>query len=164
MARLLLGISVVVVVATVYAVIDCAMIANDRVRGLSKPAWLVVILVIPVVGLLLWFFIGRGKAGRVVSQRLAPDDDPHFLGTVRPHDPEQDERIRQLEEELAALDDESDDTAEPAQTPDPPAPAPERDDTAEGSGTPGRPGIPGAAPDRGDHTSKRDDRGDAADA
>jgi len=171
MARLLLGLVVVVVVATIYAVIDCAMIANDRVRGLSKPVWLVIILIIPVIGLLLWFFIGRGRAGRVVRQRLAPDDDPAFTGGSAPrNDPEQDERIRRLEAELAALDAEFD---MDVRAKDAPSDAGGAASPGDRGGTddppPGRSKKPGAAdpdavaPDARKDRKKPDDRGDAAD-
>lgn len=107
MARLLLGLVVVVVVATIYAVIDCAMLAHDRVRGLPKPAWLVIILVLPVVGVVLWFLIGRGRQAQTRTRQLPPDDNPEFFGrSSSTVDPDQDERIRRLEEELAALDSE----------------------------------------------------------
>jgi len=108
MARLLLGLVVVVVVATIYAVIDCAMLAHDRVRGLPKPAWLVIILVLPVVGVVLWFLIGRGRQAQTRTRQLPPDDNPEFFGrsSSSAADPDQDERIRRLEEELAALDSE----------------------------------------------------------
>lgn len=108
MARLLLGLVVVVVVATIYAVIDCAMLAHDRVRGLPKPAWLVIILVLPVVGVVLWFLIGRGRQAQTRTRQLPPDDNPEFFGRSSSSavDPDQDERIRRLEEELAALDSE----------------------------------------------------------
>lgn len=110
--RWLVILVVVVVVATIYAVIDCAMMAHDRVRGLSKPVWLVIILLLPVLGLILWFTVGRGRAGQVARPRLAPDDDPAFIGTLG-RDKEQDERIRRLEEELASLDSDDVDPHEP---------------------------------------------------
>lgn len=115
MPRLLLGIAVIVVVVTVYTVVDCAMTANDRVRGLPKPVWILVILLLPVIGIVLWFLIGRGRknAGTAVATGpRAPDDDPAFLGQIG-RDAEQDERIKRLEEELAALDSESPDPDSP---------------------------------------------------
>ena len=62
---------------------------------------------LPVIGAVLWFTLGkdRGKAKPVVRQ-TAPDDDPDFLrrlGTEK----EQEERIRRLERELADLDDDT---------------------------------------------------------
>jgi hypothetical protein len=114
MPRLLLGLAVIVVVVTIYAVVDCAMMANDRVRGLPKPVWIVVIIVLPVIGIVLWFLIGRGRKNTAVATGpRAPDDDPAFLGRLG-RDAEQDDRIRRLEEELAALDSESTDPDGPA--------------------------------------------------
>lgn len=110
--RWLLILAVVVVVATIFAVIDCAMMAHERVRGLSKPVWLAVILLLPVLGLILWFTVGRARVAQVVRPRLAPDDDPAFIGTLG-RDKEQDERIRKLEEELASLDSDAEDPTEP---------------------------------------------------
>ncbi|WP_166982554.1 PLD nuclease N-terminal domain-containing protein [Paramicrobacterium fandaimingii] len=101
MARLLFILIPVIVAITIYSVVDCAIIDNRRVRGLSKPVWIVVILVLPVIGLLLWYFIGRG--GAELARDVAPDDDPSFIGELHT-DSVQDDRIRQLEEELAALD------------------------------------------------------------
>ncbi|AWB85477.1 PLD nuclease N-terminal domain-containing protein [Mycetocola zhujimingii] len=118
--RWLVILLVVVVVATIFAVIDCAMMAKERVRGLSKPVWLIVIVLLPVLGLILWFTIGRARVTQVVRPRLAPDDDPAFIGTLG-RDKEQDERIRRLEEELAALDSDAAEPDEPGKakpTPD----------------------------------------------
>ncbi len=101
--RWFLILAVVLVVVTVYSVIDCALIPANRVRGLKKPAWIVIILLLPILGVALWFLIGRARAGQEVKPHLAPDDDPAFIGTLG-RDHEQDERIRRLEAELAALD------------------------------------------------------------
>jgi hypothetical protein len=113
MPRLLLGLAVIVVVVTIYAVVDCAMMSASRVRGLPKPVWIAVIILLPVIGLALWFLIGRGRKNPVVAAGpRAPDDDPAFLGRLG-RDAEQDERIKKLEEELAALDSESPDASGP---------------------------------------------------
>lgn len=104
MARLLFGLAIVVIVGTVYTVIDCALRDVSRIRGLSKPVWLVVILLLPVIGCVLWYVLGRTRGPERVA---TPDDDTAFLGDLR-RDSEQDRRIRLLEEELAALDSEDD--------------------------------------------------------
>lgn len=92
----------------VYAVIDCAITDARRARGISKPAWIIVTIVLSVVGGALWFIIGKdrsGGRGGVFAQR-APDDDPTFLRRISA-DSEQEERIRRLEREIADLDDDS---------------------------------------------------------
>lgn len=106
MARLLFGLGVAAVIFTIYAVADCAFFDRTRIRGLRRGWWIVVILLVPIIGALLWFIIGRGRANRVGSGRgrtLAPDDDAEFLRQLR-DDAAQDERIRRLEQELADLD------------------------------------------------------------
>lgn len=107
MFRWLFILAVAAVIFTIYAVADCAFFDRTRIRGLRRGWWIVVIIFVPIIGGLLWFVIGRGRAGRVgrggSSRTVAPDDDAEFLRQLR-NDAEQDERIRRLEQELAALD------------------------------------------------------------
>lgn len=104
MPRFLLGLIVAAVVFTVYAVIDCALTESYRVRGLPKPVWILIILFVPLIGGILWFLIGRGRANREQRVRgMAPDDDPEFLSKLGA-DRAREERIRLLEEKLSDLD------------------------------------------------------------
>ncbi|MFD1338166.1 PLD nuclease N-terminal domain-containing protein [Microbacterium lemovicicum] len=107
MARVLLIVALVLTVFWVYTIVDCAVQPAHRHRGVSKPIWILIVLLIPVLGGLLWLTIGRVRAS-VVATRVAPDDDPDFF-TRRAATSDQDERIRRLEEELAQLDAEGDD-------------------------------------------------------
>jgi hypothetical protein len=106
-ARLLFILVPVAIAFWVYSIVDCAMQPPTRHRGVSKPAWLVIAILLPVLGGILWFVIGRGRGSSVAAVR-APDDDPAFLRGLGSSS-EQDERIRRLEEELAQLDAEDDD-------------------------------------------------------
>jgi hypothetical protein len=105
MARFWLIAAVVAVAFMVYALVDCAMADRARVRGPRKWVWLLIILLLPVIGGILWFVIGRGRAPRRAEQYRspAPDDDPAFLARLG-RDADQDERIRKLEQELQDLD------------------------------------------------------------
>lgn len=106
MSRLLFIGVIVVVVLSVYTLVDCAMLDRARIRGLPRWAWLLVILFVPVIGPLLWLFIGRGRRGasdRGVRRSMAPDDDPEFLRRLG-EEATQQERIRRMEQELADLD------------------------------------------------------------
>ncbi|MFJ4038637.1 PLD nuclease N-terminal domain-containing protein [Microbacterium sp. NPDC090007] len=119
MARLLLILALVATVFWVYTIVDCAVQSPSRHRGVSKPAWMAIVILLPVLGGILWFLIGRGRAAKPVVRR-APDDDPEFLGRMTPSArAEQDERIRRLEEELAQLDSEADDPVPPTKKTDP---------------------------------------------
>jgi hypothetical protein len=109
MVRLWVILGVAAVVFTIYSAVDCALFDRSRIRGLPRGWWIVVILLVPIIGGLLWFLVGRGRAirvGRVFPHAAAPDDDPEFLRRLRT-DAEHEERIRRLEQELAELDDDT---------------------------------------------------------
>ncbi len=105
MTRLLVILAFVVMALDVFAIVDVALLEKRRIRALNKPVWVIIILLLPVIGPLLWFFVGRSRQTTPSERRtVAPDDDPAFLKNLR-RDEEQDERIRRLEQELADLDD-----------------------------------------------------------
>jgi hypothetical protein len=134
MVRVWVILGVAVVVFTVYAIVDCALLDRTRIRGLARGWWILIILLVPVIGGLLWFIIGRGsaaRAGRGGRRTVAPDDDMEFLRRLD-SDVEHEERIRRLEQELAELDADPDDKhlGTDRRRPD-------------GPETPGAPGAPG---------------------
>jgi len=71
---------------TIYAFVDCLRTGVDELRGLPRPLWLVVILLFPPLGGLVYIVLGRsggswrGPGGR--PRTTAPDDDPDFLSTL----------------------------------------------------------------------------------
>lgn len=106
MSRAIILAVVIVVVLTVYATVDCAMTDGRRAKVLQKPVWLVVILLLPVVGPLLWIFIGKMSRKQFEAPAAPmPDEDPAYLEQLRA-DREHDARIRALEEEMRKLDEE----------------------------------------------------------
>ena len=125
MVRVLLPVVLLLIAFWVYSIVDCALLPPTRHRGVSKPVWLLIVVLLPVLGGILWFIVGRGRV-RPPSVQAAPDDDPAFLGTIGSIS-DQNERIRRLEAELAALDAEDADPDRPG-TPSSPA----SDDDGEG--------------------------------
>ena len=114
MARVLVFAGVAAVVLAVFAIVDCALTERRRIRGLPRWAWILVALVLPVVGPLLWLLIGRGPAvQRPTTRVIGPDDDPDFLRSKRtppkPAPKQDDVRWEDLEQELANLDSDADD-------------------------------------------------------
>jgi hypothetical protein len=105
--RILLPVALLLIAFWVYSIVDCALQPPTRHRGVSKPVWLLIAGLLPVIGGVLWFVVGRGRQSGPRAYR-APDDNPEFLGRLGSVS-DQDERIRRLEEELAALDAEADD-------------------------------------------------------
>ncbi len=116
MARVYLVLALLAITFWVYSIVDCALQPPTRHRGVSKPVWILIVVLLPVVGGILWFLIGRSR-GRSAVMFRAPDDDPEFLGRIALTS-DQDERIRRLEEELAALDSEDDDPRDTPPTAD----------------------------------------------
>jgi hypothetical protein len=105
MARFYVVLAFLVLAFDVFAIVDVMLIDQRRIRALNRPLWVLVIVVLPVIGAILWFLAGRERRNGVGDRRtVAPDDDPAFLRNLR-RDEEQDERIRRLEQELADLDD-----------------------------------------------------------
>ncbi|MEE1618155.1 PLD nuclease N-terminal domain-containing protein [Brachybacterium sp. J144] len=81
---MLRGISVVLSIAlTIFALADCVQTTDDKVRGIPKWAWIVLIVLIPWVGPLTWLFVGKERPWNTQPPRrsgpLAPDEDPDFL-------------------------------------------------------------------------------------
>lgn len=104
MARFVI-IGVIIAVAFIlYALVDAAMSDPARARGVSKPVWVVIIVVLPVIGAVLWFVIGKGR-GPAVAPARAPDDDPTFnrggmsKADIDAHVEELEARLRELDEE-----------------------------------------------------------------
>lgn len=107
MARVLIVGGFLALLFWVFSIVDCAVQPASRHRGAPKAAWIAIVALIPVLGGILWFILGRRRRSDQESvHRTAPDDDPEFLRSLNKTD--QDARIRQLEEELARLDDETD--------------------------------------------------------
>jgi len=109
MARLLVVLGFVALAFAIFCVVDVILTDTRRIRALKKWIWVVIVIVLPVIGGLLWFILGKSRQdGSGQRRTIAPDDDPEFLGTLahdEKRDEQQDERIRLLEEQLAELDD-----------------------------------------------------------
>lgn len=106
MLRVVLSVLFVAVILAVVAAVDCALSARHEVRVVPKALWLLIVLIVPVVGPLLWFAMGRPKQARSGGDArppapTSPDDDPSFLRGL-----DAESRVRRLEEELARLEEE----------------------------------------------------------
>lgn len=141
MTRLLLILALVATVFWVFTIVDCAIQPPTRHRGVSKPVWILIVVLLPVLGGILWLAVGRARKSAIAARR-APDDDPEFLGRIGTIS-DQDERIRRLEEELAQLDAEDDD---PKWNPPVAPPQASGDAAATGSTASGAPGVAGTPP------------------
>jgi hypothetical protein len=101
------ALAVAVLVIFVYGLVDVIRTDGRLTRGISKPAWIVVMIVLPVIGAILWLLIGRPRGtSPQQSQRhpAAPDDDPDFLRNLeaRRRNQAEAERLKRLKDELDA--------------------------------------------------------------
>jgi Phospholipase_D-nuclease N-terminal len=103
----------------IFALIDCIQTSEDEARHLPKLAWVILIVIAPLVGAIAWLFAGRPRAtaaegaqptrssspaaGRS-ARPLGPDDDPDFLDQLRRQDAEQERMLKQWEEDLRRRD------------------------------------------------------------
>lgn len=64
-------------------IIDVLRTPRAEVRSLPKPLWLLIVILVPIVGGVLWWLFGRSRSagGSRWGRRApsAPDDDPTFL-------------------------------------------------------------------------------------
>ena len=81
--------AVVVIAAlgvTIYAFIDCMRSEPERLRGVPRFAWLLVIVFLAPIGAVIWLVLGRepsgGGGGGGGPSVVAPDDDPDFLRSL----------------------------------------------------------------------------------
>lgn len=103
MVRWLVIGGVAVVALTIFALVDLFVTQAQKVRAFAKPIWIGIIVVVPVVGPLLWLFVGKNRTPKTTAP-MFPDDDMGFLGRIDRESAE--DRIRRLEEELRQLDEE----------------------------------------------------------
>ncbi len=103
MRFVLIGV-ILYIAVTVYAVIDCSTSPARDIRGISKGAWIPVIILLPVIGAVLWFLFGRPVTRPQTKRSAAPDDDPQFLRNLETWRAQQarEAALRQREEELKA--------------------------------------------------------------
>ncbi|WP_433734300.1 PLD nuclease N-terminal domain-containing protein [Nocardia sp. CA-129566] len=97
----------------VYCLVDIVTCPDAGIRHLPKMGWLIIVILVPTVGALLWLFAGRplyearprsttryseyDRPGRYVPQN--PDDDEAFLRGLRERAESQRREARRQEEE-----------------------------------------------------------------
>ncbi|MEJ5944295.1 PLD nuclease N-terminal domain-containing protein [Pseudokineococcus basanitobsidens] len=77
----------------VYAVLDVLRSRDEEISVLSRTAWVVISVVLPILGPVLWITVGRQRAegggggggGRGPRGPVGPDDDPGFLRDLDGH-------------------------------------------------------------------------------
>ena len=75
--------AVVALGLAVFCLVQVVQTRGQQVRVLPRWAWVLVIVLLPLLGPIGWLVLGQPRRGRppTQSQRrtIAPDDDPDFL-------------------------------------------------------------------------------------
>ncbi|NUL46045.1 PLDc_N domain-containing protein [Cellulosimicrobium funkei] len=89
MPRFLIPLGIVAAGLIIYSLIECLMTPRHQVRAMPKAVWILIIVLVPLVGALLWLFLGRRRGsssgggttgGPARAPRpQSPDDDAAFL-------------------------------------------------------------------------------------
>ncbi len=112
MIRLYIIFIVLAAAVSLYALFDAATSDRDRVRGVSKPAWILLILAVPLIGGLLWLFVGKERAGAKAGvfmphgERKEAISDTDLMLRKMMQQQDSDRRIRDLEQRLRELEEE----------------------------------------------------------
>jgi len=113
MVRLFIFLAAVQLVLFVLALIGA--LSADRVRGMPRAVWVLVIVIVPLLGPVAYFLWGRPRSAphegtpvrRDRARPSSPDDDPDFLGTMNSEQSRRDrELLDQWEKEFNNRDEE----------------------------------------------------------
>jgi len=116
MVRNIIVAALVALAVTIYALIQCIRTPAHEVRSISKPAWILAIVLLPLVGASLWFWLGRPRygtpgvppqsSGRPSPRPSNPDDDADFLRELerKRRQKAREEELRRKEAELKDLE------------------------------------------------------------
>ncbi|MCD7101676.1 PLD nuclease N-terminal domain-containing protein [Pseudoclavibacter sp. 13-3] len=127
MVRIGIVVALMALAAMVVAFIDAALTPRGTTGVMPKWVWLIVIVLLPIVGAVLWWYAGRPRttvtadgsaASAQPGQPIGGVGSRPDVGGVRPsielpddsamHGMTADERITWLEQQLADLEDEND--------------------------------------------------------
>ncbi|WP_240034828.1 PLD nuclease N-terminal domain-containing protein [Glaciihabitans arcticus] len=98
-----------VIAFDIFCIVDVILSKSWQIKTLNKVFWIIIILLLPVIGGILWFIFGKDRGqdsaqGSAPRRTVAPDDDPAYLSKLA-REQEQQDRIRDLEAQLGDLDD-----------------------------------------------------------
>ena len=93
--------SLVILAAMIFALVDIITRDSGQVRFMPKTVWVFVVILLPLIGTILWFAIGREYAGRPAAPR-PPQFAPWGAQPPAPAAPARDPRS--TEQQLADLE------------------------------------------------------------
>ncbi len=92
--------SVVVLAATIFTLVNVITTDQSQIRYLDKVVWIILVILVPVIGVILWWTMGRERDG---ASEAVSFGDPRRREERRPPEPVPDEAEieAQVEREIA---------------------------------------------------------------
>lgn len=107
MTRFLIPLIFLTLGVMIYSMIECAQTPRHRIRAISKPMWMLAIILLPLIGGVLWLVFGNARGGvntigEDQPRPSSPDDDADFLRELdaQRRQKARDESLNQREQEL----------------------------------------------------------------
>lgn len=107
MQRVELVLALAITVLWIYSIVNCVMTPESGVRGLPKFAWVILIVLLPLLGSILWLAVGRTSGPPRLPRPRAAGPAAAAAGPPTYSALTSDERIRRMEEDLERLERES---------------------------------------------------------
>jgi len=92
--------SLIVVGAMIFALVDIIRREEWQVRNLPKTMWIIIVVLLPLIGTVLWFTLGRVYADHPHRQRETRSAMPAPAPTTRPQQRSTEQQLADLEREI----------------------------------------------------------------
>jgi hypothetical protein len=96
--------SLLMLAAMVFAIVDIILRDQSQVKHLPKTMWLILVILLPLLGTILWFAIGREWPERQTAQRTPPfapwASEPAPPQAVRREERSTEQQLADLEREI----------------------------------------------------------------
>ncbi|HKT56787.1 MAG TPA: PLD nuclease N-terminal domain-containing protein [Microbacterium sp.] len=97
--------SLLLLAAMVFAIVDIVLRDNAEIKHLPKVAWLFLVILVPLLGTVLWFTLGRDVPQRLSRPRPTLVSRPAGVSRpAAPPAPSQGRDVRTTEQQLADLE------------------------------------------------------------
>ncbi len=90
--------SLLILVAMVFAIVDIILRENWQVKHMPKAIWLILVIMLPLLGTILWFALGRAYPDRAAPR------PPQFAPWASAPEPAPPVEVRSTEQQLADLE------------------------------------------------------------
>lgn len=96
--------TILTIAVMVFALVDIIVRPDDEVKHLPKLVWVILVVILPIVGSIVWFVAGREYAGGGISMRRMQRQAPPVQAQQWAPPPAHNIDTRTTEQQIADLD------------------------------------------------------------